>query len=93
MVSEISAITNGISKFDSIRSETYSMQHSLPILRNVEESYSSLTPNVCVIKDNKAESKLGGICEIEITVYDSLGNSFKTVKEVNFRKLKSSKKP
>jgi hypothetical protein len=90
---EISAITNGISKFDSIRSQTYSSQHSLPSLRNVEESYTSLTPNVCAIEGNTAVSKSGGICSIEITVKDSLGNSFKTVKEVNFRKLSSSKKP
>ena len=84
---DISTISDLMKRLESTKVVTRTQkQISLPKASSVEESAKSLSPDVCTVSGMTVNSIKKGICSIEYTVLDSLGNTYKTTKTLEFKK-------
>lgn len=84
---DVSAISDLMKRLESTKVVTRTQkQVSLPKASSVEESAKSLSPDVCTVSGMTVNSIKKGICSIEYTVLDSLGNTYKTTKTLEFKK-------
>jgi hypothetical protein len=84
---DVAAITDLMKRLESTKVVTRTQkQVNLPKASAIEESAKSLTPEVCSVSGMSVNSLKKGLCSIEYTVVDSLGNSYSTTKTLEFKK-------
>lgn len=69
-------------KISALKSTTKTKLISLPKDKSLKYSVKTLTPKICAASSLRMNLKTKGVCEIELTVNDSSGNSYQFVKKV-----------
>lgn len=85
-VAEQKSLATILTKLDAIRGTTYSKVQTLPNERSIEETATSLTPDICSVKGAKVTSLKPGTCIFSYELIGASGNSFTVEKQIVFKK-------
>ena len=85
-VAEQKSLATILTKLDAIRGTTYSKVQTLPNERSIEETATSLTPDICSVKGAKVTSLKPGTCLFSSELIGASGNSFTVEKQIVFKK-------
>jgi hypothetical protein len=82
---EIKALTDLSNRFSKLATSTIAQKVALPQASKVVEKASSLTPNVCTVKNLLVEAQNTGRCTISYSITGASGNTFTTKKTITFK--------